>query len=190
MQIGLFFGSFNPIHIGHLALANYFVEYANLNEVWLVVSPQNPLKERSQLLNQHSRLHLVNLAIQHHPKLRSSNIEFGLSQPNYTVNTLAHLKEKFPNYQFSLIIGEDNLEGFGKWRNHEYILNNYQLLVYPRPGSKKGEFHQHPNVKLMNAPLIEISSTFIRKGIKEGKDLRFFVGNTVWDEIIASHYYQ
>jgi nicotinate-nucleotide adenylyltransferase len=190
MQIGLFFGSFNPIHIGHLALANYFAEYANLNEVWLVVSPQNPLKEKSQLLNQHNRLHLVNLAIQQHTKLSSSSIEFNLPQPNYTVNTLAHLKEKFPNYKFSLIIGEDNLESFGKWRNHEYILENYQLLVYPRPGSKKGDFHHHPNVKIMDAPLIEISSTFIRKGIKEGKDLRFFVGSSVWDEIIASHYYQ
>ncbi|MCA0431492.1 MAG: nicotinate-nucleotide adenylyltransferase [Bacteroidetes bacterium] len=190
MQIGLFFGSFNPIHVGHLALANYFTEFANLNEVWFVVSPQNPFKEKAQLLNQNNRLHLVELAINNHPKMRSSNIEFSLPQPSYTVNTLAHLKEKYPTYNFSLILGEDNLENFNKWKNYEYILENHKLLVYPRPGSIKSIFHTHKNVKLLDAPLIEISSTFIRNAIKANKDIRFFVPEKVWEEINASGFYK
>jgi nicotinate-nucleotide adenylyltransferase len=190
MQIGLFFGSFNPIHIGHLALANYFTEFANLNEVWFVVSPQNPFKEKAQLLHQNNRLHLVELAINNHPKMRSSNVEFSLPQPSYTVNTLAHLKEKYPTYNFSLIIGEDNLHSFNKWKNYEYILENYTLLVYPRPGSIKSKFHTHNNVKLLDAPLIEISSTFIRSAIKTNKDIRFFVPEKVWEEINISGFYK
>ncbi len=190
MQVGLYFGSFNPIHIGHLALANYFTEYSNVNEVWFVVSPQNPLKEKAQLLNQNNRLHLIELAINNHPKMRSSSIEFNLPQPSYTINTLAHLKEKYPTFKFSLIIGEDNLENFSKWRNYEYILENYILLVYPRPGSKKSQFHTHKNVKIMDAPLIEISSTFIRNAIKTNKDIRFFVPDKVWEEINVSGFYK
>lgn len=180
---GLYFGSFNPIHIGHLAIANYFVEFANLDELWFVVSPQNPLKNKSSLLPDYQRLELVNLALRDYPKFKASNIEFSLSQPSYTANTLANLDEKYPNRNFSLIIGEDNLASFHKWKNCEHILQNRKLLVYPRPNSRVSSFHNHPNVQLIDAPNIEISSSFIRKSINTGKDVQFFLPEKVWNYI-------
>lgn len=190
MQIGLFFGSFNPIHVGHLVLANYMLEFTPMEEVWFVVSPHNPFKEKSSLLDQNQRLYLVNLAIEDHPKMRSSTIEFDLPQPSYTINTLAHLKEKYPQHRFSLILGQDNLKSFGKWKNYEEILKQYELYVYPRPKAEASEFDHHPKVQLTQAPVIDVSSTFIRQGIKDKKDLRFFLPDKVWREIESSNLYK
>jgi nicotinate-nucleotide adenylyltransferase len=190
MHIGLFFGSFNPIHVGHLVLANYMLEYTPMEELWFVVSPHNPLKEKSSLLNQNQRLVMVNLAIEDHPRMRSSSIEFDLPQPSYTINTLAHLKEKYPQHRFSLILGQDNLKSFGKWKNYEAILQHYQIYVYPRPGAEVSEFDQHPHVHLTQAPVMEISSTFIRQAIKDKKDIRYFLPPKVWEEVDVMNLYK
>lgn len=190
MHIGLFFGSFNPIHVGHMVLANYMASFTDLEQVWFVVSPHNPLKEKSSLLNQNQRLHMVNLAIGDNDKLKSSNIEFGLSQPSYTVNTLAHLKEKYPTHQFSLIMGEDNLESFKRWKNYEDILKNHKLYVYPRPNCNSGELKTHSNVIMTEAPLMDISSTMIRMAIKDKKDVSFFVPQAVWQYLDEMHFYK
>ena len=195
MHIGLFFGSFNPVHVGHMVLANYMASFTDLEQVWFVVSPHNPLKEKASLLNQNQRLHMVNLAIGDSDKLKSSNIEFGLSQPSYTVNTLAHLKEKYPQHCFSLIMGEDNLESFKKWKNYEEILKNHKLYVYPRPNCNSGGpiaigIKTHPNVIITEAPIMEISSTFIRKAIKDKKDVSFFVPWAVWQYLDEMSFYK
>jgi nicotinate-nucleotide adenylyltransferase len=190
MHIGLFFGSFNPVHIGHMVLANYMLSFTDLQQVWLVVSPHNPLKNKSQLLNQNDRLHLVNLAIDDHTKIRSSAIEFNLPQPSYTINTLTHLREKYPQHRFSLIMGQDNLQSFAKWKNYEEILKRYHIYVYPRPNATPSEFDEHPHVHLTDAPLMEISSTFIRNAIKEKKDVRFFMPEKVWREVDELQYYR
>lgn len=190
MRVGLFFGSFNPIHVGHMVLANYMASFTDLDQVWFVVSPHNPLKEKSTLLHQNQRLHMVNLAIGDHSNLKSSNIEFNLPQPSYTIHTLVHLKEKFPNYEFALIMGADNLKSFHKWKNYEDILKNYYIYVYPRPGYDGGELINHPKVKMTDAPVIEISSTFIREAIKNKKDVSFFVPPTVWQYIDEMSFYK
>lgn len=173
-----------------MALANYLLAFAGLEQIWFVVSPQNPLKDKKSLLDQHQRLHLVNLAIGDHPRMRSSAVEFDLPQPSYTVHTLAHLQEKYPGHRFSLIIGQDNLLTFGKWKNHDTILEKYQLYVYPRPGAGTSSFDAHPHVHLTEAPLMDISSTFIRKGLAGGKDLRFFLPEAVWKEIDHMNFYR
>jgi nicotinate-nucleotide adenylyltransferase len=175
--------------MGHMALASYMLSYTDIEEVWLVVSPQNPLKNKSQLLDQNHRLFMVDLAIDNAPRIRSSNIEFKLPKPSYTINTLVHLGEQYPQHRFSLIMGQDNLQTFSKWKNYEEILKGYHLYVYPRPGSKPSEFDAHPHVHLTEAPVIDISSTFIRKAIKEKKDIRFFLPPKVWEEIDAMHFY-
>lgn len=190
MHIGLFFGSFNPIHVGHMVLANYMASFTDLEQVWFVVSPHNPLKEKASLLNQNQRLHMVNLAIGDNAKLKSSNIEFGLPKPSYTINTLAHLKEKYPKHQFSLIMGEDNLESFTKWKNYEEILKNHKLYVYPRPNCNSKELKTHPNVIMTEAPLMEISSTMIRKAIKDKKEVSFFVPQAVWQYLDEMSFYK
>lgn len=190
MRIGLFFGSFNPVHVGHMVLANYMASFTDLEQVWFVVSPHNPLKEKSSLLDQNQRLHMVNLAIGDSNKLKSSNIEFGLTQPSYTVNTLAHLKEKYPQHQFSLIMGEDNLESFKKWKNYEEILKSHKLYVYPRPNSNSEELKKHPNVIMTEAPLMDISSTMIRQAIKNKKDVSFFVPQAVWQYLDEMSFYK
>lgn len=182
-KIGLFFGSFNPIHIGHLALANYFTEFTDLEQIWFVVTPHNPLKPKASLLNDYKRLELVQLAIDDYPKFKVSKIEFELEQPSYTVHTLAHLKERYPDHSFALIIGEDILDGFEKWKNHEVILEQNQLYVYPRPGVPTTSFHTHHHVKFYDAPKMEISSTFIRDAIKNKKVIRFFLPEKVWKYI-------
>lgn len=183
MKVGLFFGSFNPIHVGHLVLANYFCEYTDLDQLWFVVTPHNPLKPKNTLLNDLIRIQLVRDAIEDYPKFKASNIEFDLPQPNYTIHTLAHLKEKHPDYHFVLILGEDNLESFEKWKNYEVILDQYQLYIYPRPGYQTDKFKNHPHVQRVEAPMIEISSTFIRESIKNKKDVRFFLNEKVWKYI-------
>lgn len=190
MHTGLFFGSFNPVHVGHMVLANYMLEFTDMQKIWMVVSPQNPLKTKSQMLDQRQRLMLVDLAIGDHDHIRSSDIEFSLPQPSYTINTLAHLREKYPGRQFSLIMGQDNLQSFAKWKNHEEILRQHHIYVYPRPGCIAGEFDAHPNVHLTDAPVMDISSTFIRAGIKNKKDLRYFLPARVWQEIDEMNFYR
>jgi nicotinate-nucleotide adenylyltransferase len=190
MKVGLFFGSFNPIHIGHTVLANYMLEFTDLEQIWFVVSPHNPLKQKSSLLDQNHRLHLVNIAIENQPKFKASNIEFKLPQPSYTINTLTYLTEKYPNTKFALIMGSDNLENFHKWKNYEEILKRFELYVYPRPENDGGALKNHTNVKLINAPLMEISSTMIRQAIREKKDVQFFVPEKVWEYIQEMHFYE
>lgn len=190
MKVGLFFGSFNPVHIGHMALANYLLEFTDLERIWFVVSPHNPLKEKKTLLADHHRLELVRLAIGDHSKMKASNIEFKLPQPSYTTNTLAHLSEKYPQHAFSLIMGSDNLESLHKWKNYEVILQHYSILVYPRPGHDGGKFKAHPSVKMTEAPLMEISSTFLREGIRNKKDLRFFFPEATWNYLREMNFYK
>ena len=195
MHIGLFFGSFNPIHVGHMVLANYMAAFTDLEQVWFVVSPHNPLKQKSSLLNQNQRLHMVNLAIGDSDILKSSSIEFGLTQPSYTINTLAHLKEKYPKHRFSLIMGEDNLESFTKWKNYEEILKNYLIYVYPRPNCNSGVpiaigIKSHKNVIMTEAPLMDISSTMIRQAIKDKKNIKFFVPQPVWEYLDEMSFYK
>lgn len=190
MNIGLYFGSFNPIHIGHLALANFIVEYTNLEQIWFVVSPQNPLKQRAQLLDDYQRLHLVNLALRDFPKFRSCDVEFKMPKPSFTIDTLTYLHEQFPMHQFTLIMGEDNLGTLHKWKNFELLLNNYKLIVYPRPNCQQTIFHSHPNVQLINAPQIDISSSFIRQSIADGKDVQFFVPEKSWQYISEMNFYK
>ena len=190
MHIGLFFGSFNPVHVGHMVLANYMASFTDLEQVWFVVSPHNPLKEKSSLLNQNQRLHMVNLAIGDNDKLKSNNIEFGLSQPSYTINTLAHLKEKYPQHTFSLIMGEDNLASFTKWKNYEEILKHHKLYVYPRPNSNSESLKTHPNVIMTQAPLMDISSTMIRQAIKDKKNMSSFVPQAVWQYLDEMSFYK
>jgi nicotinate-nucleotide adenylyltransferase len=190
LKIGLFFGSFNPIHIGHTALANYMAEFTDLDKVWFVVSPQNPLKEKGSLLSEVHRLALVDTAIEGYNKLQSSNIEFKLSKPSYTINTLVHLQEKYPKHQFVLILGSDNLQTFHKWKNYEQILAEYELYVYPRPRYDGGELANHPKVRVFNAPIIEISSSFIREAIKTKKDIRYFLLPSVFEYISEMNFYK
>ncbi|MCD4679792.1 MAG: nicotinate-nucleotide adenylyltransferase, partial [Bacteroidales bacterium] len=172
-KIGLLFGSFNPIHIGHMILANYMLEFTDLSQVWFITSPHNPLKEKKSLLADHHRLAMVNIAIEDNYQFRSSSIEFKLPQPSYTIDTLSHLYEKHPDNDFILIMGSDNLSSLKKWKNYKELLKLYKMYVYPRPGSDGGEFKNSPNVKMVNAPLMEISSSFIRKAIKDKKNIQY-----------------
>ena len=192
MKVGLFFGTFNPIHIGHLIIANYMVEFSDLDEVWFVVTPLSPFKQKKSLLSNHHRLALVNIAVENYPKLKTSTIEFKLPQPNYTINTLIHIEEKFPNNKFCLIMGEDNLKGFHKWKNYETILNNYNLYVFPRISENEVEhqFVNNPKIHKVNAPIVQISSTFIRKAIKNNKDIRPMLSKNVWEYIDEMNFYK
>lgn len=191
MLIGLYFGTFNPIHVGHMVIANHMVEHSDLDQVWFVVTPHNPFKKKSTLLNDYHRLDIVNRAIDNYPKLRASDIEFHLSQPNYTYKTLAVLEEKYPMHEFSLIMGEDNLDNFHKWKNHENIISNHKIFVYPRPNAGNSEYSQHENVTLIkDAPLMEISATSIRKGIKEGINISPLLPDGIWDYIDRSGFYK
>ncbi len=195
-KIGLFFGSFNQIHIGHLALANYFLSFANLNEVWMMVSPQNPFKTKSSLLNFRQRFNLVYMALEDHPTIKASNFESKLPVPSYTSVTLAKLSEKYPNYEFNLIIGSDNLVGLKKWKNIEYLLDNFKFLVYPRETDNEqlekidSSLLEHSSIIFFEAPKIEISSSFIRKSLKEKKDVTFFMPKIVSDYITDMKLYQ
>jgi nicotinate-nucleotide adenylyltransferase len=191
-RIGLYFGTFNPIHVGHLIIANYIVEFSDLDEVWMVVTPHNPNKKKNTLLNDMHRLTMVRIAIEDYPKLKASNVEFDLEQPNYTVNTLAHLEEKYSDFNFCLIMGEDNLKSFHKWKNYEVILERYSIYVYPRvsEGRVKTKFSIHSNIQRVNAPKIELSSTFIRDGIKAGKNIRPMLPDAVWKYVDEMHFYR
>ncbi len=178
--IGLFFGSFNPIHIGHLLIANAALDDVKLKEIWFVVSPQNPHKRDSKsLAHEFDRLDMVEKAINDDYRFRASDIEFHMPKPNYTVHTLAYLQEKHPGKKFLLIIGEDNLVSFKKWKNYQVILDHYGLLVYPRSGSKPSDLTNHRNVKMIDAPLLDISASYIRKCIKKGKSVKYLLPENV-----------
>lgn len=191
-KIGLYFGTFNPIHIGHLTIANYMVEYSTLDEVWIVITPHNPHKKKKTLLDDVHRLTMVRIAVEEYPKLKASNIEFNLPQPNYTINTLAHLEEKYPEHHFCLIMGEDNLKNFHKWKNYEIILERFHLYIYPRiaEGTVNNIFKNHPNIHKINAPIMELSSTFIRKAIKQGKNIRPMLPENVWQYLDEMNFYK
>lgn len=190
MEIGLFFGSFNPIHIGHLAIANYLLEFGNLDKIRLIVSPHNPLKKEKTLLDENERYTMVKLALNNDSRIIPSDIEFKLPKPSYTIDTLIYLDKTNLNHHFKLIIGSDNLESFDQWKNYEIILENYELIVYPRPGYGLGKYHNHPNVKLIDAPVMEISSSFIRDSIQKGKNLKHFLPCNVYEYIIKNNLYQ
>lgn len=191
-NIGLYFGTFNPIHIGHLIIANHLAEYSSLDEIWLVITPMSPFKQKKSMLANHHRYEMVYRAVEEYPKLKPSNIEFNLPQPNYTVNTLAYLEEKYPDYKFSLIMGEDNLNGLHKWKNYEVILKNYEIFVYPRISDNEDEnkLKGHPNIHFIDAPIIEISSSAIRKAIKEGKNHRPLLSDKVWQYVDEMNFYK
>lgn len=190
MNVGLFFGSFNPIHVGHLIIANLIKEQTDLQQVWFVVSPQNPLKKRNSLLHEFDRLDMVRAAVYENYDLRDCDIEFHMPRPSYTVDTLTYLTEKHPDHHFKLIMGEDNLVHFHKWKNYEVILENYGILVYPRPGDLSGERSKHPNIKFVKAPVLDISATFIRKCIKNNISIRYLVPDGVEELIRAKKFYQ
>lgn len=189
-KIGLFFGSFNPIHMGHLIIANIMAENTDLNKVWFVVSPQNPLKPSKGLLHEFDRYDMVKAAIADNFKLEVSDVEFNLPKPSYTIHTLAYLNEKHPAKQFKLIVGGDNLENFTKWKNHEEILNQYGLYVYRRPGVTYTDLERHPNVKMIDAPLLDISATYIRNCLKNNKSIRYLVPEAVEQLIRLKNFYQ
>jgi nicotinate-nucleotide adenylyltransferase len=189
-NICLYFGSFNPIHVGHLIIANYVAQYCKLDEVWLVVTPQNPLKNKASLLPDYQRLQLIQLAIDDNPILKVSDVEFKLAQPNYTITTLAHLTQKFPNVTFSILLGQDNLQSFNKWHQYQHILNNYKLLVYPRPNVPASSFDMHPNVHwITGVPHMEISATYIRAAIKAKQSVQYLVPAKALAYINEMHFY-
>lgn len=192
MKIGLYFGTFNPIHIGHLIIANHMAEHSDLDQIWMVVTPHNPHKKKSTLLDDYHRLHMVHLATEDFPKIHPSDIEFKLPQPNYTVNTLAHLQEKFPQHEFSLIMGEDNLNSLHKWKNYEVILQNHDIYVYPRvnSGEIEEQFVNHSKIHSVGAPVIELSSTFIRESIKKGKNVVPMLPHKVWEYVEHNNFYK
>ncbi len=190
MEVGLFFGSFNPVHIGHMAIANYLAEYTSIRQLWFVVSPQNPFKEKEELLNNFDRLELLQQAVGDDPRFRISDVEFHLPKPSYTIDTLALLSKQYPAHRFVILMGADNLENFDRWKNYEKILENYPIKVYPRSGHPSSGSFSHPNISWVKAPLIEISSTFIRESIRAGKDMRHFVPAGVWALIDKMQYYR
>ncbi len=202
MKIGLYFGTFNPIHVGHLIIANHLVQHADIQKIWFVVSPQNPLKDKSTLLTDYHRLSLVKVAIEDNPILQASDVEFKLPKPSYTATTLAYLKEQYPDHEFSLIMGEDNLRTFHKWYNHEFIINNHNIFVYPRALTENEtsdtdssnsiiDFKTHSNVIFCeNVPVMKISASFIRTSIKEGKDVRYLLSEPVYRYIDEMNFYR
>ena len=189
MKIGLYFGSFNPIHIGHLIIASYVLNNTDLSRIWFVVSPQNPLKTSDSLLNEYDRLHLVRTAIEDNEAFAPSDVEFKLPKPSYTVDTLTYLKEKYPSNNFAIIMGSDSFQNISKWKNYQNLLKENQLVVFNRPGFEAKSIN--PNICILSGtPLLEISSTMIRKLIKEGKSIKYLVPETVEKEIVNSGYYK
>ncbi len=191
-KIGLFFGSFNPIHIGHLILANYILENSDMEELWFVVSPQNPFKDKKSLLKDNNRLDMVQLALKNYPKMRVSNVEFSLPKPSYTIDTLTYLHEKYPEISFALIMGEDNLKGLKKWKNAETLVNNHQIIIYPRISTEQNsvDIYVHENISKIDAPIIELSATKIREMIKEGKNVRPMLPPEVFEYLDGSSFYK
>ncbi|MCL4106500.1 UNVERIFIED_CONTAM: hypothetical protein GTU68_030458 [Idotea baltica] len=189
MKIGLYFGSFNPVHVGHMIIANHIVQYTDMDQLWMVVSPHNPHKEKKTLAKDYDRLHLVTLAISDNPMIRASNIEFSLPKPSYTIDTLTYLKEKYSEHEFSLIMGGDNLGSFHKWKNYEIILENHDIYVYKRPSYELGELENHNRIHIVEAPMLDISSSFIRKSIKNGRSIQYLVPQSVFEYIESNKMY-
>ena len=189
MHIGLYFGSFNPVHVGHLIIASYARHSTDLKQVWLVVSPQNPLKPSKTLLNEYHRLHLVNVAIENDPFLKATDIEFHLPKPSYTIDTLTYLKEKYPQHEFSVIMGSDSLQNISQWKNYKTLLNDHRLYIFKRPGFDVLHY-EGATIKIVDAPLLEISSTQIRQMIKERIPVRYMVTDAVSNEIESNNYYR
>lgn len=195
-KIGLYFGSFNPIHIGHIAIAGYMTEFTGLEQVWFVVSPQNPLKDKESLLDDYQRLYMTQLAIGDNDFLKASDIEFKLPVPSYTIDTLAYLEDKYPNNDFSLVMGEDNLYTLHKWKNVTELISRYRIYVYPRPYTKRivspalDKVISNSRLTWAKAPLMEISGTFIRSGIRKGKNMSYFLSPPVWKYISEMHFYE
>lgn len=189
MNIGLYFGSFNPVHSGHLIICNHILNETALEKVWFIVSPQNPFKTNSTLLNEYNRLHLLKLATEDDPRIRVSDIEFSLPKPSYTSVTLAHLQERYPEHQFSIIMGSDSFQNLHKWKNYEFIVKNYAIYVYQRAGFPIDN-HIKARLTLVDAPLLQISATQIRQLLKEGKSIRYMVPEKVREEIEKGHYYK
>ncbi len=190
MKIGLFFGSFNPIHVGHLIIANTMAQNTDLNQVWFVVTPRNPFKKNNSLLHEFDRLTMVERAIAENYKLKVSDIEFNLPKPSYTIDTLTVLSEKHPDHEFVLIMGEDNLGQFENWKNFSQILEFYHLYVYGRTNTPEHKFNNHPKVQFIDAPLLDISATYIRKQIEEGKNIKYLVTEPVEDYIYLKNFYK
>jgi nicotinate-nucleotide adenylyltransferase len=189
MNIGLFFGSFNPIHSGHMIIAQTMLERTDIEELWFIVSPQNPFKKNKSLLHEFDRLDLVEVATRENPKFKAVDVEFNMPRPSYTIDTLVVLSEKHPEHSFKLIIGEDNLASFEKWKNHSQILKNYGLLIYPRPNSKESSIKSHERSQIVKAPMLDISATFIRNSIKEGYSIKYLVPENVEKMINSKDYY-
>ena len=190
MIVGLFFGSFNPIHIGHLAIANYMLSFTEMQEIWFVVSPHNPFKTRQNMLSEADRLHLVNLAIEGHPSYRSCDLEFHMPKPSFTVDTLVRLTDRYPQRKFALIMGSDNLPQFHKWKNSEAIIANFHRYIYPRPDTPSHLMENIPNATIVDAPLMDISSSFVRRAIAAGKDVPFYLHEKVYHYIKEMHFYE
>ena len=190
MKTGLYFGSFNPIHIGHLAIANFMIEFTDLEQLWFVVSPQNPLKEKRSLLQDYHRLEMTRLAIEDDERFRASDIEFKLPTPSYTIDTLTYLEEKHPGREFQLVMGADGLRTFHKWKHADLIVKKYHRLIYPRPGESMDADSDISNASLVQAPLMEISSSFIRRAIRDGKDVRHLVPAKAYQYMREMHFYE
>jgi nicotinate-nucleotide adenylyltransferase len=190
MRIGLFFGSFNPIHTGHLIIANYMANHTSLDKVWLVVSPQNPLKKYGDLVNTYDRLEMAKLATDSASNISVSDAELKLPQPSYTIDTLAYLKEKYPEHEFALIMGSDNLVSLPRWKNYQLLLRDYKIYVYPRPGYENAGLASHPSVVITETPLMELSATFIRRSLAEGKNIQYFVPDAVLNFIDSKSLYK
>ncbi|MDX1665735.1 MAG: nicotinate (nicotinamide) nucleotide adenylyltransferase [Saprospiraceae bacterium] len=189
-KIGLFFGSFNPVHVGHMIIANFMATRTDLDQVWIVVSPQNPLKEKDSLASDYDRLHLVRLAIGDNPRLQASDIEFGLPKPSYTIDTLTHLREKYPQKQFCLIMGGDNLATIHKWKNYKLLLANYEIYVYRRPSYDAGQYENRPGIRFFEAPLMQISASYIRRCIAQGLSVRYLLPDPVYEYLADSNLYR
>ena len=189
MKIGLYFGSFNPIHIGHLIIANHILNETDLQRIWFIVSPQNPFKPSYTLLNEYDRLHLVQIAVENDDRLKASEIEFSLPKPSYTSHTLAYLSEKYPSHQFTIIMGSDSFQNIGNWKNPETIIHNYPLILYRRPGHDVVNA-VNAKITVMEAPLLDISATHIRESIQQGKSIKYLVPQAVEDEIEKSSFYK
>jgi len=190
MKVGLFFGTFNPVHIGHMVIVGYMTEFTDLEQVWFIVTPHNPMKLKQTLLQDYHRLALVREAIADNRKLKASNVEFSLPKPSYTIDTLTYMTEKFSGQEFALILGADNLETFHQWKNYERIIENHSIYVYPRLGFTGGALATHPKVEMTEAPLMEISSSFIRESIKNKKDVRYMIPDSVFKYIEEMHFYE
>ncbi len=189
MKIGLYFGSFNPVHVGHMIIANFMATQTDLDQVWMVVSPQNPLKDKKTLAKERTRFNLVALAISDNLKIKASDIEFKLPKPSFTIDTLTYLKEKKESNEYVLIMGSDNLETLHKWKNYEKLISDYNIYIYKRPGYENPSFTDHPNILFFEAPLMNISSTYIRECMKNNKSIRYLVPDAVYEYLLNTKMY-